>query len=74
MSPRQNVVVVRRNNQAFNRQPHPARRVAGENVAEVSSRHGKRHWAIRRAKRGTRHEIIGDLGDDTRPVDRVHAC
>ncbi len=47
--------------------------VAREDVAEVAGGHGEAHLAVGRAKADGGGEVVDDLREDTRPVDRVHA-
>ena len=57
--------------EALDRQAHLTRRVGGEDVAEISRRHGERYAPRGRAQRQRRRGVIDDLGGDARPVDRV---
>jgi hypothetical protein len=43
----QYIILVRRNNQLINRQPHLLRHVTRENIAEVTGRNRVSHWANR---------------------------
>ena len=70
---RENVVLVGGDDQPLDRQPHPLGVIAGENVAEIAGRHRERDVAIGRAERDRGGEIIDDLREDARPVDRVDA-
>ena len=47
--------------------------VAGEDVAEIAGRHREGDLAVRRAERDRGGEVVDDLRDDARPVDRVDA-
>ena len=69
----QNVVDVGRDHQPLDRQAHARRHIAGEHVAEIAGRHREGDLAVRRAKRDRRGEVVDDLRDDARPVDRVDA-
>ena len=69
----QDVVDVGCDHQAIDRQPHAARDIARENVAEISGRHREGDLAMRRAERDRGGEIIDRLRHDARPVDRVDA-
>src|SRR5690554_6340913 len=67
----QDVVAVGRHYQLADRQPHVARQVAGEDVAEVAGGHREGHGAQRPAQLQGGMEVVDDLGHDPRPVDRV---
>ncbi len=69
----QDVVDIGGDRQPLDRQPHALRHVAGEHVAEVAGRHRERHLAMRRAERDRGREVVDDLRDDAREVDRVDA-
>ena len=68
---RQNVVDVGGDDQLLDRQSHALGRVAGEDVAEIAGRHGEDDRTRGRAERHRGGEIVDDLGDDPRPVDRI---
>ena len=70
---RQDVVDVRRDAQPAHRQAHALGDVAGKDVAEIAGRHGEIDGARGRAERHRRGEVIDDLRDDARPVDRIDA-
>ena len=53
--------------------PMRSRDVAGEDVAEIAGRHREGDLAVRRAERHRGGEVVDDLRDDARPVDRVDA-
>ncbi|KPZ07748.1 Uncharacterized protein ALO94_05568 [Pseudomonas syringae pv. spinaceae] len=67
----QNVIAVGGNDQLIDRQPHVARQVTGEDVAEVAGRHRERYRTRRAAQLQRCMEVVDDLGHDPRPVDRV---
>ena len=68
----EHVVLVGREDQPADRQPHLLRDVAGEDVAEVAGRHGEiDRRADRRRHREIALEIVDDLRRHARPVDRV---
>ena len=66
------VVLVGRDHQLLDRQPHLARDIAREDVAEIARRHGKADGTMRRAQRQGGREIIDDLRQNPRPVDGIH--
>ena len=68
----QDVVLVGGDDQPLHRQAHRAGEIAGVDVAEVSRGHGEGNRPLRGAEPQRRMEIIDDLHDDARPVDRVH--
>ena len=70
---RQDVVDVGGDHQPVDRQAHPLRHVAGEDVAEIAGRHREGDLAVRRAERHRGGEVIDHLRDDARPVDRIDA-
>ena len=70
---RQDVVDVGRDHEPLDRQAHAHRDIAGEDVAEISGRHREGDLAMRRAERDRGGEVVDDLRDDARPVDRVDA-
>ena len=70
---REDVVDVGGDDQPLDRQPHPLGDVAGEDVAEIAGRHGEGDRRARRAERDGGGEVVDDLRDDPRPVDRVDA-
>ena len=71
---RENVVLVGGDDQPLDRQPHALGVPAGEHVAEIAGRRGERDAASRRAERDGGGEVIDDLREDARPVDRVDAA
>ena len=70
---RQDVVDVRGDAQPADRQAHLLGDVARKDIAEIACRHCEIHRARRRAERDGGREVIHDLRDDPRPVDRVDA-
>ena len=69
----QDVVDIGGDAQAPDRQAHALGDIAGEDVAEISGRHGEVDAARRRAERNRAGEVIDGLRDDARPVDRIDA-
>ena len=69
----QDVVFVGREDEATDRQPHTVGHIPGEDVPEISGRHGK----LNAAGTGQAHdpkggkEVVNDLGRDASPVDRI---
>ena len=70
---RQDVVDVGGDAQPADRQAHALGSEARKNVAEIAGRHGEVDGARGRAERHCRGEVIDDLRDHARPVDRVDA-
>ena len=69
----EDVVLVGGDRQSADRQAHALGVIAGEHVAEIAGRHGEGDAPVRRAERDRAGEVIDDLGEDARPVDRVDA-
>ena len=69
----QTVVLVRGNNEAFDRQAHRLGRVTCENITEISGGHGEGHRPVGAAERDGRGEVVDDLREDPREVDGVDA-
>ena len=68
----EHVVLVGREDQPADRQPHLARDVPGEDVAEIARRHREvDRLAVRLRHRAIAAEIVDDLRGDARPVDRI---
>ena len=68
----QHVVLVARQDQAPDRQPHRARHVAGVDVAEIARGHRERDLlGVRRGGGEVALEVVHHLRRDARPVDRV---
>ena len=68
----EDVVDVRRHDQALDRQPHPRRDVAREDVAEIARRHAEGDLLRGPAQLQRGGEIIHHLRHQTCPVDRVN--
>ena len=68
----QNVVAVGGNHQLVDRQAHAHGGVARKDIAEIAGRHGEGYGTVRRANGNACHEVIDDLRQNARPVDRVH--
>ena len=69
----ENVVLVGGDRQAIDRQPHALGVIAGQDVAEIAGGDGEGDAPIGRAERDGAGEVVDDLGEDARPVDRVDA-
>ena len=70
----QNVVLVRRDDEAVDRETHEFRRVAGENIAEISGGDRESNLSFGRAQRQCRGEIVNDLRHNPGPIDGVHSA
>ena len=68
----EDVVAVGRDDQLVDRQPHAARGIAGEHVAEIPGRHRERDRPVGRAEGDPAGDVVDRLGGDPRPVDRIH--
>ena len=68
----EHVVLVGREDQPPDRQPHLPRDMTGEDVAEIAGRHREVDRRLRRSRdREIALEVVDDLRGDARPVDRV---
>ena len=70
----EHIVFVRRDDKARNREPHLLRNPAGEDVAEVAGRDGKRNRLALFGRGKPPLEVIDHLSGNARPVDGVHGA
>ena len=69
----QNIVLIGGHDQAVNRQPHTLGNIACKNITKVACWHCKADLALRGAQTGCRREIIHNLRQYPRPVNRIYA-
>ena len=69
----EDVVHIGRDDKPLDGQPHALGVVARENIAKISGRNSKGDPSLGSAEGDGADEIIDNLGEDARPIDRVHA-
>ena len=71
--PGEDVVLVGRDHEAFDRQAHALGVISRQDIAEIAGRNGERHRPVGSAQSRGGDEVIDDLRQDAGPVDRVDA-